>query len=105
SHRWLEACRRHESWWPRSRVPGANPPSACQHLHPGRVQSRSDSRPFHQRIDQVIRNSIPIDMLMDFLLMVAVVATGNDIVSPPTITVPEPSSLIVAAGTASLALL
>ncbi len=31
------------------------------------------------------------------------VATGNDIVSP--ITVPEPSSLIVAAGTASLALL
>ena len=31
--------------------------------------------------------------------------TGNDIVSPPTITVPEPSSLIVAAGTASLALL
>ncbi len=33
------------------------------------------------------------------------VETGNDIVSPPTITVPEPSSLIVAAGTASLALL
>ncbi len=32
------------------------------------------------------------------------VATGYDIVSPP-ITVPEPSSLIVAAGTASLALL